>query len=98
MTIKELDAITSICDGVYSCVFTVGDVPEEYIAEAKKADGEEYVEGCFIVHAYYDTADGSMSYNLVYLTNDGDDLIWSYKLSEENENKMLKCVREEILK
>lgn len=96
MTIKELDAMNHIDSGVYSCMFVVDDVPKEYISKAKEADGESYLDSCMVVHAYYDTKNNNMTYDLLYITEDDADLEWLCELDEENEIKMLDMIRKEI--
>ena len=96
MTIKELDGFNHIGNGVYSCIFTVDGVPEEYINKAKEVDGEDYVPGCMTIHAYWDKTEWSLSYCLLYITDFGDDLEWPCELSNENEEKMKKLIREEL--
>lgn len=96
MTIKGFDAINHIAFGVYSCMFKVDDVPHEYVAEAQKADGDDYLNSCMVVHAYYDNKNDTMTYNLLYITEEGGDLEWPCELSEEDEVKMLDAIRKEI--
>lgn len=96
MTIKELDGFNHIGSGVYSCMFSVDGVPEEYINEAKEADGDNYVPGCMVIHAYWDKNEWSLSYDLLYVTEMGDDLSWPCELSDEDVEKMKKLIREEL--
>lgn len=95
MTIKELDGFNHIGAGIYSCIFTIDGVPEEYINEAKKVDGEDYVPGCMVIHAYWDKKEWSLGYCLLYITNHGSDLEWPCELSDEDVAKMKKMIREE---
>ena len=96
MTIKELDAINRSDVCLYSCMFTVDNVPEEYTNNAKEVDGENYMEDCMVVHAYYDNKNNTMMYNLLYITDDGEDLEWPCKLNEKDEIKMLDMIRKEL--
>lgn len=96
MTIKELDGFNHIGSDVYSCMFSVEDVPEEYINEAKEADGDSYVPGCMVIHAYWDKKEWSLTYELLYITEMGNDLKWPCDLSDEDEAKMKKLIREEL--
>lgn len=96
MTIKELDGFNHIGSSVYSCIFSVDDVPEEYINEAKEKDGDDYVAGCMVIHAYWDKTEWDLSYCLRYITNFGDDLEWPCELSNEDVEKMKKLIREEL--
>ena len=96
MTIKELDGFNHIGSGVYSCMFTVDDVPEEYTNKAKEVDGDSYIPGCMCIHAYWDKTEWTLSYCLLYVTEMGDDLEWPCELSDEDEAKMFKLIREEF--
>ena len=96
MTIKELDAINHIDSGVYSCMFIVDNVPEEYINKAKEVDDESYLDSCMVVHAYYDTKNNTMTYDLLYITEEDTDLEWPCELSKDDENKMRDMIRKEI--
>lgn len=96
MTIKELDAINYIGNDVYSCMFTVDGVPEEYISKAKEVDGEDYVPGCMVIHAYWDETEWALSYCLLYITNYEGDLEWPCELSDEDIEKMKKLIKEEL--
>lgn len=97
MTLKELDAINHIGNNVYSCMFKVDDVPEEYINEAKKVDGDSYVPGCMVIHAYHDrNGEPITTYELLYITEMGNDLKWACELSADDEAKMFRLIREEF--
>jgi hypothetical protein len=78
-------------------MFKVDSVPEEYINEAKKVDGDDYVPGCMVIHAYHDRKEEPVTtYCLLYITSNGDDLEWECELSAEDEAKMFKLIREEL--
>ena len=96
MTIKELDAINHIGNNVYSCMLVVDGTPKEYINEAKKADGDAYLDSCMVVHAYYDMKNDIMTYNLLYITENGNDLEWPCELYKEDEKNMLDMIRKDI--
>ena len=88
MKIKGIEHIDDF--GVLEHIFwiTVSNVPEEYIREAKRIDGENYSEDCFGICVIqdedgYGVCQDNPNCELFYIDNDGDKYWMEYLLTDD---------------
>lgn len=92
ITISGIEHWDNFGDSViFWCECDIEGIPQKYIKEAKKIDGENYNEGCFGACVIFDS-DGfhmcqdSPECELYYIDNDGDKH-WIEKIFTEKETK-----------
>lgn len=100
MKIKGCTDCYCIDDDLWSVTFNVEDVDEEYIEKAKEEDGECFWDRCFELHVYFqeerDYCKSHLTYSLIYVLNEGDELEFDYELTDEQEMELLALIRKEI--
>lgn len=91
MKIKGMEHVDNFGLLENTCWLAVDDVPECFIKEAKKIDGENYSENCFGI-CVIQTEDGwfvcedSPNCELFYIDNDGDKHWMEYSLTNDEAN------------
>lgn len=81
----------------------VAGVPERFVDEAKRIDGENYSSDCFGVCIQYDRANGKYftmedapGYNLYYTDNKGDKHWLPYKVNKQEIELLFRNIEPEI--
>ena len=97
MKLKQCFDADYILYGTWVLNFGVEDVDANFIEEAKRVDGKNYCSRYFFFRVYYHENDPyNLSCDVMYTTDDGEDMEMDYTLSEEEKEYVLEKVRKVI--